>query len=51
VTPTFAVPDLLGRVARFQLAQRVADRGEGYLLPSQDIGFSIRIAWHYCISK
>jgi hypothetical protein len=30
VTPTFAVPDLLGRVARFQLAQRVVDRGEGY---------------------
>jgi hypothetical protein len=30
VTPTFAVADLLGRVARFKLAQRVADRGEGY---------------------
>ncbi len=30
VTPTLAVADLLGRVARFQLAQRVVDRGEGY---------------------
>jgi len=30
MTPTFAVPDLLGRVARFQLAERVVDRGEGY---------------------
>jgi hypothetical protein len=30
VTPTFAVADLLGRVARLQLIQRVADRGEGY---------------------
>ena len=30
VTPTLAVPNLLGRVARFKLAQRVVDRGEGY---------------------
>ena len=30
VTPTLAVADLLGRVARFQLAQRVVDRGERY---------------------
>ena len=30
VTPTLAATDLLGRVARFQLAQRVVDRGEGY---------------------
>ena len=30
VTPTLAATDLLGRVARFQLAQRVPDRGEGY---------------------
>ena len=30
VTPSFAAPNLLGRVARFQLAQRVPDRGEGY---------------------
>jgi len=30
VTPSFAVPNLLGRVARFKLAQPVVDRGEGY---------------------
>jgi len=30
VTPTLAIVDLLGGVARFQLAQRVVDRGEGY---------------------
>jgi hypothetical protein len=30
VTPTLAVANLLGRVARFQLAQRVVDRGKGY---------------------
>src|SRR4029077_5528997 len=30
VTPTLAVAYLLGRVARFQLAQRVMDRGERY---------------------
>ena len=30
VAPTLAVTDLLGRVARFQLAQRVVDRGKGY---------------------
>jgi hypothetical protein len=30
VTPTLAATDLLGRVARFKLAQRVVDRGEGY---------------------
>jgi hypothetical protein len=30
VTPTLAVPNLLGRVARSQLTQRVADRREGY---------------------
>ena len=30
VTPTLAVPNLLGRVARFKLAQPVVDRGEGY---------------------
>jgi hypothetical protein len=30
VTPTLAVPDLLGRVARFQLAQRVVDRRKGH---------------------
>jgi hypothetical protein len=30
MAPTFAVPDLLGRAARFQLPQRVSDRGEGY---------------------
>jgi hypothetical protein len=30
ITPTLTVVDLLGRVARFQLAQRVVDRGEGY---------------------
>ena len=29
VTPTLAATDLLGRVARFQLAQRVVDRREG----------------------
>jgi hypothetical protein len=29
MTPTFAVADLLGCVARFQLAQCVVDRGEG----------------------
>jgi hypothetical protein len=29
ITPTLAVPDLLGRVARFQLPQRVVDRREG----------------------
>jgi len=29
VTPTLAIVDLLGRVARFQLAQRVVDRREG----------------------
>jgi len=29
VTPTLAVTDLLGRVARFQLAHCVVDRGEG----------------------
>jgi hypothetical protein len=33
MTPTFAIIDLLGRVARFQLAQRVADRGKGYRDP------------------
>jgi hypothetical protein len=33
VTPTFAVADLLGCVARFQLAQRVVDRGKGYRDP------------------
>jgi hypothetical protein len=30
IPPTFAVPNLLGPAARFQLAQRVVDRGEGY---------------------
>jgi hypothetical protein len=30
VTPTLAVANLLGGVARFQLAQRVVDRGKGY---------------------
>ena len=29
MTPTPTVPDLLGRVARFQLPQRVVDRREG----------------------
>ena len=29
MTPTLTVPDLLCRVARFQLAQRVVDRREG----------------------
>jgi hypothetical protein len=28
MTPTLTVADLLGRAARFQLAQRVVDRGE-----------------------
>jgi hypothetical protein len=30
ITPTIAVADPLGRVARFQLAQRVVDRRKGY---------------------
>jgi hypothetical protein len=30
VTPTLAVADLLGRVARFQLPQRVVDRRKGH---------------------
>ena len=30
MTPTLAVTDLLGRVARFQLTQRVVDRRKGY---------------------
>src|ERR1700694_1594434 len=30
MTPTLAVADLLGCVARFQLAQRVVDRGDGF---------------------
>jgi preprotein translocase subunit SecG len=33
VTPSFAVANLLGRVARFKLAQRVVDRGKGYRDP------------------
>ena len=33
VTPTLAATDLLGRVARFKLAQRVVDRGKGYRDP------------------
>jgi hypothetical protein len=30
MTPTLTVADLLGRVARFQLAQRVVDRRKGH---------------------